>query len=492
MKIYFTFGFLFIYVACFAQVHLGPSQKYPNIKDAVNAKAIREGDTVYLHAGSYSGYQLVTNLKGSPGRWITITRYKNDVINISGGWQFVSCEYLRFQYLNFRGNTLNKGRLFSVDNGGSCVTQSKFIQVDSCYFSNTTDAAAIVAFKLAGVDSFEVCNNVFKDFPVCGAMDYNTCRNGIIKGNRLENCLTGGHIKGGSSNIVMERNLFVNASQASWVAFELGGDTSPQFYCPEDKFEVKNLQFYSNLVIGGYRGISLSSAKDCRVINNTFYSCGQATMRFLTTSVLYPQLSGNVIENNIFAFGQSAYMNGGNQSADAAIFSKNIYYSLVQGNFNGPYWDSPALDLIKDKNPLNFGSATPMFVDTANQNFNLLPASPAKGMGKNQIEPLYDFFGKPFSMIARSIGAVEFQTSLFTFDQSTQETKRQLTVFPNPATDQITVKAESGNQTLELFNSAGCRILVFESGQIVELRNLSPGIYLIRGIGECLKFIKTK
>lgn len=492
LKIHLTFGILFLsYWACFAQVHLGPGQKYANIKDAVNVGAIKPGDTVYLHKGSYSGYQLVTNLKGSPMRWIVITRYQNDVIDISGGWQFVSCAYLRFQHLVFRGNAINKGRLFSVDNGGSCITQSKFIQVDSCYFSNTTDAAAIVAFKLAGVDSFVVSNNVFKDFPVCGAMDYNTCRNGVISGNRLENCLTGGHIKGGSSNILMERNIFINASQPSWVAFELGGDTSPQFYCPEDRFEVKNLKFFSNIIIGGYRGVALSSARECKVINNTFYSCGQATLRFLTTSILYPQLYGNIVENNIFAFDQSAYFNGGTQPADAVVFDKNIYYSIIQGVFNGPYWDSPALDLIKDKSPLNFGSSTVIFVDGPKQNFNLVKSSPAIGAGKNQTEPLLDYYGKPYSKGARSIGAIEFQANVGVVENYRKEPSRKLKIFPNPVSDQFIVKSESGNQKLELFNSLGNKLFNFDANQNVPILNLLPGIYFIKGNGECLKFIKN-
>lgn len=398
--------------ACFAQVHLGPGQTFANIQAAHNDGAIHPGDTVFLHTGSYAGYQWVTDLKGTPNAWITITRYNQDAIDISGGWQFVSCRYLRFQNLNFKGNTAQPGRLFSVDNGGSCATQSKYIIVDNCSFSNTTDAAAITAFKFGGVDSFEVKNCIFKDIPACNAMDYNVCHAGLISKNRFENCLSGGHIKGGASDITMERNLFLNASQPSWVAFELGGDTGAQFYCPEDHFEVKNLNFYSNIIVGGYRGIALSSAVNCKVINNTFYNCGQATMRFLTTSVLYPTLSGNVVENNLFAFGASAYMNGGAQPAGAATFSNNIYYSIANSTFNGPYWDTPGLDAIKDPNPLIYPSNSPMFVDGFNLDFHLANGSPAIGKGKLQTAPLTDFFGNPFSLTTPAIGAIEFETSI--------------------------------------------------------------------------------
>jgi hypothetical protein len=111
-----------------AQIHLGPNQPYANIEAAVNA--IQPGDTVYLHAGSYAGYQGVYDLKGTNSAWITITPYHDDPVDISGGWQFIRCAYLRFHHLNFQGNAAHPGRLFSVDNGGSCTTQSKFIRVD--------------------------------------------------------------------------------------------------------------------------------------------------------------------------------------------------------------------------------------------------------------------------------------------------------------------------------------------------------------------------
>ncbi|MBK9630692.1 MAG: T9SS type A sorting domain-containing protein [Saprospiraceae bacterium] len=471
-----------------SQVHLGPGQAFANVQAAVNAKAIYPGDTVYLHAGSYAGYQLIQNLNGTAHQWIVFTKYKNDLIDISGGWQFVSCSYLRFQNLTFRGNTNHPGRLFSVDNGGSCNTQSKYIQVDQCEFSNTLDANAIVAFKFAGVDSFEVTRNVFKDIRVCSAMDFNTCRNGIIRGNRIENCLTGGHIKGGGRNITMEQNLFSNASFSPWVAFELGGDTSPQFYCPEDQFEVKNIYFYSNIVVGGYRGIALSSARDCKIINNTFHNCSQATLRFLNTSVLYPSLSDNIIENNIFSFGTSAYFNGSTQSRIAASFSHNIYYSFNTVIFNGPYWDTPQLDAIKDENPLLYGSATAMFENMSMNNFKLFSSSPAIYKGKPQIEPMFDFYGKPFSTTARSIGAIEFE---MTSDEHSALTEIiTWTIVPNPVENYFMIKAEQSKLQFELFNSEGNKMIEFNSGETIQMSNFSSGIYYVRQNNVVQKLVK--
>ncbi|MBC7777541.1 MAG: right-handed parallel beta-helix repeat-containing protein [Phycisphaerae bacterium] len=466
-----------------AQIHLGPNQPYPNIQAAANA--IQPGDTVYLHAGSYAGYQAITDLKGTATAWITITRYQNDVIDISGGWQFIRCEYLRFKDLNFKGNAAHPGRLFSIDNGGSCTTQSNHILVDRCSFSNTTDPAASVAFKFAGVDHFEVSNCVFKDIPACEAMSYNTCHEGIIHNNRFENCLSGGHIKGGASNITLTQNLFMNASQSPWVAYELGGDTGAAFYCVGDSFEVKNLKFYSNIIMGGYRGLALSSAKDCKVINNTFYNCGQATMRFLTTSNFYPTLSGNQVENNLFAFGTSAYINGGTQPAGAATFSHNIYFSLLNDPFIGPYWDTPDLDPIKDPNPLIYGSNIPMFVDGPGQDFHLLTGSPAVGNGKTQMEPVTDFYGKPFSASARSIGAIEIEGSSSIPERIAKDTT--LVLYPNPATDYIEVNARG---IVEIWNTMGVKLLESSTEHKIFIGELPPGVYFLASGNRRGSFLK--
>lgn len=360
------------------EIHIGAGQQFVNIQAAAGTS--KPGDTVFLHAGNYAVYQGMTNFKGTANNWITIRPFKNDAIEINGMWQFMKCEYVRFENLVFKSNSANKGRLLIIDNGGSCETQSHHIIIDSCSFMNVTDPANS-ALKFAGVDTFEVRNCVFKDI-ASGAMDYNSCHAGLISGNRIENCLTGGHIKGGAANITMERNFFLNASQTGWVAFELGGDTGTPYYCPGSKAEVDSLKFYSNVIVGGHRGLSLASAQNCEVINNTFYECGQATMRFLTTSNTFPKLSGNRVENNIFAFGAaSQYMNGGVQTADAATFKNNIYYSTVSPTFSGPYWDSPALDAIKDKSGMNLGSQTPMFVNAAAYDFHLKEGSPAIAAG---------------------------------------------------------------------------------------------------------------
>ena len=480
-------------------LHIGAGQPYANIEAA--AAAALAGDTIAVHAGSYAAYQYVTDLHGTPAQSIVITRYASDAMEISGMWQFSRCSYLAFSKLVFRATPAQPGRLFHIDNGGSCATQSHHIDVDSCSFLDVSDPANS-ALKYGGVDFFTVRNCLFRNI-AAGAFDFNACHDGSITGNHIEQCATGGHIKGGASQIRMERNLFLNAAATGWVAFEFGGDTGTQYYCPGSTAEVNDLQFYSNIVVGGYRGLALSSAVHCDVANNTFYECGQATMRFLTTSNTFPALAGNTVRNNIFAFGAaSQYMNGSLQSAGAVTFEGNIYCSTSSAVFNGPYWDSPALDAIKDPKPLIFASSTPMFVNGVSGDFHLAAGSPAIATGAAGSEPVLDFYGKPFAA-RRAIGAAEYPSGTSGVETLSLST---LAVYPNPAVDYIIIQRNAETAPAMETNAADiCTVLGIvvahvalngiASGtaciQQIPIAALPAGMYLVRTGGRAAMFMKA-
>ena len=462
-----------------AQINIGPNEIYKNIQSA--STIIKPGDTIFVHAGSYKGYQGITGLKGTSKKPIVITRYKNDIHDISGNWQFQSCEYITFKNLNFKANINSTGRLINVDNNGDCSTQSNYIVFDSCSFSDVTDINAITSFKFGGVENFQVTNCIFKNFPNCSAFDFNVCHHGLIKGNYIENCQSAGHIKGGASDITMEQNTFVNASTNGWVVFEFGGDTGPQFYCKNDTFEVKNLRFYSNLIIGGSRGFALSSAQDCKVVNNTFYNCSGATIRLLKTSSLYPLLNNNIVVNNLFAFGSNAYMNGSTQQAGSTFFNNNIYYSLVNTNFNGPFWDTPEMDLVKENNLILLGKDAVMFVDTTKNNFHLAARSPAIGIGKTVSEPKADNSGFNFNL-KRSIGAFEFKVPLTTYLDQLGLIDR-ITCFPNPSNGTFHLQSNVKFSSLEIINELGEIIYqnnICSDNLKIDLTSETKGAYLLK------------
>jgi hypothetical protein len=469
---------LFATISHARPLHMGAGQPYANIEAA--AAAAQPGDTIFVHQGLYAAYQFVSNWHGAPGRTIVVTRYNADTMGISGSWQFSICSYIRFEHLTFRATAALPGRVFHVENGGSCTTQSHHIEVDSCQFFDCADPQNS-AFKFGGVDTFLVTHCFFKNGKA-GAFDFNACHAGLISENLIEDFVTGGHIKGGATNITMQRNTFLNASVSTWVAFELGGDTGTQFYCPGSTTEVSDLNFYSNVIIGGYRGLALSSAVNCNVVNNTFYSCGQATLRFLITSNTYPTLAGNKVYNNLFVFGAaSAYINGGDVQSNAAIMSHNIYYSIANATFNGPYWDTPQLDSVKEKNALTPGSGVKVLVDTAAHDFHLVPGSPAIAAGIEVDEPKVDYYGNVFKS-PRSIGAAEYGSGPAGIAAGMQ-VRGGMIVYPNPASTAIAVLIPDGEvATITVRNTLGQVMMPAthtRGSAAIDLTRLSPGFYFI-------------
>ncbi len=113
-----------------------------------------------------------------------------------------------------------------------------------------------------------------------------------------------------------------------------------------------------------------------------------------------------------------------------------------------------------------------MFEDGLGQDFDLIAGSPAIGNGKMQTEPANDFYGKPFSTNARSIGAIEVEIN--TSVQEEPALQPQLLVYPNPARDYLVVNARG---TVEIWNSLGVKVLETNADNSIMISDLTPGVY---------------
>lgn len=69
-------------------IHIGAGSDFPTIEAA--CPTLKPGDSVFVHSGTYDTYQYYLGLKGTPGKWITITKAPNETVEINGGWQFTS------------------------------------------------------------------------------------------------------------------------------------------------------------------------------------------------------------------------------------------------------------------------------------------------------------------------------------------------------------------------------------------------------------------
>ncbi len=389
-------------------VHIGAGRDFPNIEAA--CPTLRPGDSVFVHSGTYDTYQYYLGLKGTPGKWITITKAPNETVEINGGWQFTSSEYIRIEKLVFKTNAKYNNTLLHFDHAGDCTKLSNHIIIDSCSF---LDVAGGNTFKLGGVSDFEVSNCRFvNNTSGFAGIALNESRNGVIRNCYFENIKTKGiQFKLGTMNVVVYGNYFKNAGLDD-SALKIGESGGKEFYCPDAKdWHAKDIKIYSNIFVGGKTPFSIGLAINSEITNNTIVAPVTFVVRLLSDEAEYEN-KNNTFTNNLFYLDKSIYFNGSSAAKNidfpSIVFRNNLFYSASKPTWAGPNPNGGDYDAeeIKGVQFINSTIANPLLKDIANADFNLSDKSPALGAGMAVQTPMLDYFGNPFRQ-QRCIGAIE-------------------------------------------------------------------------------------
>lgn len=394
-----------------ANIHIGTGQQYENIEAA--CPFIKPGDTVFVHKGNYDKYQYYSGLKGTQIKNIYFRPFSDEEIEIGGGWQFTSSEYLRFEKLNFRGNSNYNGTLLHFDHGGDCNKLSNNIVLDSCSFSDVSTGNTI---KFGGVANFWVSNCSFiNNTSGAAGIAINESRNGSIYRCYFENIKTKAiQFKLGAMDMFVQANYFLNAGMED-AALKIGESGGKDFYCPDaNQFHAKNIKVYSNIFIGGRTPFSIGLAENTEVINNTIIKPNNFVFRILSDEDEYFSRNHSII-NNIFYLDKTFYINATSSAKNIEYWTikvqDNLFYSVSQPNWKGPdpsggEYDAEEINGVYFENNLN---ADPKFIDLENNNFKLKDNSPALWRGFMVNNPRSDFRGRPFKE-NRALGAIESDT----------------------------------------------------------------------------------
>jgi len=493
-----------------AQVQVGPGQTYPNIGAAASAKAVHPGDTIFVHAGTYSDANtLIDSLIGTPDNWITIMPFGQDSVSIHVQYTFQAAQYLKVSGLNFYGNdSVESARVYHLlffDYQYACFTSNHDIIIENCNFTdlnNTGKQNTGACLKIDGTDNFQVLNCTFKDGTnITDGISLNADRDGIIKNCRFENMPgDGSHCKGGAKNITYEQNLFINCNADG---VDVGGDTGPQFFCPLGAtWEADSIMVYANVFIGGLTGIRLSSCHHAFIFNNTCFKTTSFAFRSLNTSETGITLDSNYVYNNIFTTYSpyGIYMNASDSfTYNTEFFKNNLFHDYKNADPASIGWsEMPGVNVS--------GSiiGDPEFLDTLNRNFSLDAGSPANGAGFPTQEPGTDYYGNPYSLTARSIGAVQSQPAGI---KTAADANDQFSISPNPCGDLVMLfyngtSSMSGIIVLDVLGREALHMTVplkSESTSIpMDLSRLVNGEYILlarAGDGTLLahlSFIKMK
>ncbi len=391
---------------------------------------LKPGDTVVVLSQTFfESEQFIRNLNGSDELPIVFMAENEHKSIFNGGAQSIhlsNCNFLEINGFVFEEQTANG---VNIDDGGDYNSPSTNIIVRNCVFRNMAEAGNHDFLKMSGVDYFLVENCRFSAGTEGSGIDLVGCHNGVIQDCEFDNAGSSGiQCKGGTQYITFQRNIIRNISNRG---INLGGSTGKTYFRPPltepilNAFEAADLKVFSNIFIGCLAPVAYVGCVRVKVINNTFVNPGKWVIRILqeTTDEGFVKCSDNEFSNNIvYLKNDLTEVNiGGNTSPETFTFTNNLWFNEASTAWR------PNLPLT-DPNQL---IANPLFKDLANEDFKLLPNSPAIGLGNSNLNPEFDFEKNKYSN-PPSVGAFEGKYgTVGTYHFESPNNKSLL--YPNPS-----------------------------------------------------------
>lgn len=461
------------------------------------AKAALPGDTILIRAGIYTTPNYIPNLQGTPDKWITITAASGEEVIFRGqttSIQFSDPAYLEISNLIFEGQTVNG---VNIDDGGSYDTPAKFIRISNCEWRYINATGNNDMLKMSGVDNFWIYSCSFKNgSPGGSGIDMVGCHNGVVEKCKFENQGSNSiQTKGGSRNITIQKNLFIDGGLRS---LNIGGSTGLQYFRPQNAdYEAAEIFIYSNIFLGSQAPIAFVGAVNCEVINNTIYLPTKWAIRILQETTLdrFQKCGKNAFINNIVYVSNVAAnptINiGPNTEPTTFTFSNNIWF-----NRDNPNWTGPNLPVPESNGLININ---PLLTEDSAIGVNIDKSSPARTKGLTVERPVEDYLGNLFNN-PRSIGAIEIEPLLSNFDVTISEDPISIAI--DPIYGFIEVSEYFSNRknyfrSIQIFNVFGeCMVttsLINEySTQRISIEHFPVGTYFLKVGNRIIKFMVTE
>ncbi len=308
------------------------------VKDAKGLKKaiakLRPGGHILLAPGHYGSGYVLKGLRGSRSRPIILegTPGKSLPLFEGGeeGFHLISCHFLVLRRLHVRGCQANA---INADDGGDLKKPARGLVFSQLLLEKTGPRGNHDALKLSGLADFTVRDCVFRAWGG-SAIDMVGCRKGKIQRCRFEGLpgfsqASGVQTKGGSRDILIQGNLFLNAGSR---AVNLGGSTDLRFFRPKiQEFEARRIKVFGNWFSGSRSPIAFVSSSECLVQRNTIAYPEKWVLRILQEQDAkgFKPCQKSRFENNLVLFDQRVkkVVNVGPRTLPKTfVFKKNLWF----------------------------------------------------------------------------------------------------------------------------------------------------------------------
>lgn len=348
----------------------GPTQVRNADEFRAAVAAATPGTTILLAGGVYGGGFQFANLRGEPGRPITVAaldpeqppvfREAHVGIHLSNPAHVI----LRgLVFTRLAQNGLN------IDDGGAAQTgpaRAHHIVLENLHVSDIGGDGNHDGIKLSGLEHFTLTGSTIERWGTRGGsgIDLVGCHHGLIENNTLRhndpappNC-TGVQAKGGSSAISIRRNRFEHAGGR---AINLGGSTGLPYFRPAltpggEYAEARDLLVEGNTFVGGITAMAFVGVDGATVRFNTIERPTRWVFRILqenTQPGFVPSRNGRFTDNLIVVDSNRApEINvGAGTAPETFVFARNAWYNAVAPDRSRPTLPTAEIDGIYGQAP---------------------------------------------------------------------------------------------------------------------------------------------
>jgi polygalacturonase len=317
--------FLILTTACFTHADEITVRDADSLRAAL--RDLKPATTLKISPGEYPGGHTV---KGIEKLTIEALDPKQPPIFKGGasGFHFSRCAELTLRHLRIIGQS---GNGLNLDDGGEVAKPVLGITLDHLEVSDIGPKGNHDGIKCSGLD-----NATIRDCTITGwggqGIDFVGCHNSLITGCRLIGkegftATAGIQLKGGSSDIIVEKCHFTNAGERP---INLGGSTGLPFFRPQGaKYEAARLIVRNNTIEGSLCAAAFVGVDGAEFIGNTIENPSKWIFRILqeTQLVGFVPCRNVLIKDNRITFRRSQVQTeiniGGGTSPETFRFENN-------------------------------------------------------------------------------------------------------------------------------------------------------------------------